>query len=1127
MPLAATSAYLSLRLVVGPAGCGDWPPSSLGHDRGRGRGVAQGRLGAVVALVLLPPIAAGLWLLATRRSTATSAFATAFASVILGAFAPVLLAWSSSSRCCWPSCAAGFAPTPSSSPWSRRRARALARPGRRGLVARRGRRGGLAQWGGSTPEPWQLALLHTGGAGSRWCGPACPLVASRSSRSCAGPRLGLGPRPAADPARARSCSPRPSSRRRSAWAPSRPASRAPASRSPCGPGTLLLPSLVVLVLSLARGLDGIRLSRGVRGGHRAPRHRWTSVTASVPRCSSSPPVASPGPGSAPCSPRGTTPGPPSRSQQAEGAFATRALFVSPGDRGAGYRFVGREAAEVVRPLPVVAEADGEVATRVSAALGDASAGPALFADTATDLLAVRTGVVPEVTRRLDATEGSTRVAPRDGWEMWRVSPTTGRRRARRAAAPAPRDPRRPARRDHRQHAGTRTTVDAPLGSRLVVAEPPRAEHATVTVDGVVLEPVGRRPRPPTPCPSARATSSSPSTTRRGGGTSAQVVAIACLAFLAVPLRSAGAPPGWVGDEPARGPRLRRLTAAPHRRSTRARRAPASTSPASPGSSSWGRRRGPGPRGHGPAARPRPRRRLGRAGDARRRQRPATRVTQICSGPSSPASRASLTSRCPPTSPRQPAPPTSPPSPPGAASPPRPRERPVLLEVDQAGTASAPLRGRARAPHRRGVASPWRSPAPRSGPRGRPTCVASSRRPAARRLRPLAPRGWRGPGRQERLVLTNPGANPVTADVTVHGDAGPLGDPAVETVAPGGGSASSSTPAGDEQHPAVHVRADGGGLTPRSPTPGSAAAPLGAETTGDRSPAPGRSTSCPAAVFGTGPTSLRVVVPGEQDAVVKVTVLAPRTVVPLTGESVLSVAPGASASSPSQGAGRHGCRRHPVRRPRRRLGVQPGRQRQGPGRVRLVGRGHRRCAGRWRRLPGVALVTRTLHLVSTGGSSTARGRQRHRRHPAQPDRGAPGRPRSPPSAPRAPRRCGCGAPAAAGCARRAHRHRGDCGDPVSLGREGRGPDASRPAPPSRTPVTVRHAVSRCLPHPPDPTHPGRPTRTAPSSMPAPPIRRPRQRGERSRAAWAPAVRGRGRCRGRSRAAVPRAALPPAR
>ena len=178
-------------------------------------------------------------------------------------------------------------------------------------------------------------------------------------------------------------------------------------------------------------------------------------------------------------------------EQAEGAFATRALFVSPGDRGAGYRFVGREASDVVRQLPAVAASDGSLAARISAVLGDGSAAPDLFADTATDLLAVRSGVVPEVTRRLDATEGLQRIAPRDGWEMWRVSPRAGEQ-----ALVAP--PRlRLETPDGAvlvtttgQHAGTDTTVEVPPGSRLVVAEPLGwADEAVVAVDGIRVEPV--------------------------------------------------------------------------------------------------------------------------------------------------------------------------------------------------------------------------------------------------------------------------------------------------------------------------------------------------------------------------------------------------------------------------------------------------------------------------------------------------------------------------------------------------------------------------------------------------------------------------------------------------------------
>ena len=233
-------------------------------------------------------------------------------------------------------------------------------------------------------------------------------------------------------------------------------------------------------------------------------------------------------------------------------------------------------------------------------------------------------------------------------------------------------------------------------------------------------------------------------------------------------------------------------------------------------------------------------------------------------------------------------------------------------------------------------------------------------------------GGAGPGRQERLVLTNPGANPVTADVTVHGDAGPLGDPAVETVAPGGRvSLLLDARFGEEQHPAVHVRADGGGLhATLTDTWVSGSTPLGAETT-TATAAPSTVHVVPAAVVGAGPTTLRVAVPGEQGAVVKVTVLAPDGLVPLTGESVLSVGAGAVGELALAGvpAGTDAVVIRadvPV--------VASVFSRVGPGTVpgeiawSVAGTGLRKVGGA--AFAPTPSVTRTLHLVSTGGSSTA-------------------------------------------------------------------------------------------------------------------------------------------------------------
>ncbi len=163
-------------------------------------------------------------------------------------------------------------------------------------------------------------------------------------------------------------------------------------------------------------------------------------------------------------------------------------------------------------------------------------------------------------------------------------------------------------------------------------------------------------------------------------------------------------------------------------------------------------------------------------------------------------------------------------------------------------------------------------------------------------------GGAGPGRQERLVLTNPGANPVTTDVTVHGTAGQLGDPVVETV-PSGGRVSVLLDAryGKEEQPVVHVRSDGGGVQATlTDTWVDGSTPLGADTTVAAAPPSGVQVVPGVVVDPTGTTSVRVAVPGDQDAVVRVSVLDRGGLVTWTGESVLSVTAGAVAELPLTG-----------------------------------------------------------------------------------------------------------------------------------------------------------------------------------------------------------------------------------
>jgi hypothetical protein len=495
MPLAATSAYLALRPMVAARPARGLAAFAWATTGVASTAVGQGRLGALVALVLLPPVACGLWLLATRRSTATSVFATAFAIIVLGAFAPVLAALASllvlviallRSRVRVHALGVAVIPVVVLGPWLVRAAEASWPV----LVAGVG----LAQWGGTVPAPWQLALLNPGGAGAPPWWAAVPLFAvavlalvrgrawgsaSSSLAILAALLLGLA-----------------------LVAPSVRLGTVPAGVDGAGEpitlwsGTVLLPFALVLVIAVGRGVDVIRLrppdaGRGLRAA------RWTTAwVAALAAGVSAGAVAWSTLGSelAPWS----DPRPAVAVEEADGAFATRALFVVPGDRGAGYRFVGREAADLVRPLPWVSDADGALAVRVSALLGDGSAGPELFADTATDLLAVRSGIAPEVSRRLDATKGLQRIAPRDGWEMWRVSPTGS---GQELVAPPRLRLETP---DGAllvattgQNAGTVTTVDVPEGSRLVVAEPLGwAEHAVVSVDGVTVAPeaTGEAPR---------------------------------------------------------------------------------------------------------------------------------------------------------------------------------------------------------------------------------------------------------------------------------------------------------------------------------------------------------------------------------------------------------------------------------------------------------------------------------------------------------------------------------------------------------------------------------------------------------------------------------------------------------
>ncbi len=151
------------------------------------------------------------------------------------------------------------------------------------------------------------------------------------------------------------------------------------------------------------------------------------------------------------------------------------------------------------------------------------------------------------------------------------------------------------------------------------------------------------------------------------------------------------------------------------------------------------------------------------------------------------------------------------------------------------------------------------------------------------------------GRQERLVLTNPSANPVTVDVTVHGTQGVVDSPnGRDLVVPAQGRATVllDSIAPTETAPAVHVIARGGvvhAVLNDYWLDGSV--PAGADDAA-RSAPPSREQVIPGAAV-RGAAAVRVAVPGGDEAVVQVRVLTPEGPRAVPGAGVVRVAGGST------------------------------------------------------------------------------------------------------------------------------------------------------------------------------------------------------------------------------------------
>ena len=162
-------------------------------------------------------------------------------------------------------------------------------------------------------------------------------------------------------------------------------------------------------------------------------------------------------------------------------------------------------------------------------------------------------------------------------------------------------------------------------------------------------------------------------------------------------------------------------------------------------------------------------------------------------------------------------------------------------------------------------------------------------------------GGAGVGRQERLVVANPGANAVAASIDVHGKAGVLPAASTRVTIPPGERVVRllDALAPSEASPAVHVRAADGVIVATLTEVSTSGTSSGGVDTMAVSPAAATRAVIPGVSVGAG-SVVRVVAPGQRPAVASVSVAGPQGLVALRGGSVLTVPAGGSVDLPLTG-----------------------------------------------------------------------------------------------------------------------------------------------------------------------------------------------------------------------------------
>ena len=507
-------------------------------------GLAQGRLTAVLAHVLLPFVLAGFVLAARRDGTYTAAFATALATAVMSAFVPLLLAVSMVVSLLLLVIGPGsrrlralvllVVPAALLGPWAVHfvddwRA-LLSGPG---LVV-----------SGPTPTPWMSALGLADAAGGPWPWLIAPVlvlgvlgyaVRSRSRAESVGLGVGallsvLGLAGALATARFTIGS------AETAVGVSAPAH--------LWSGPLLDLWLAGVLVGLVSGAPVVLRPL------RTPNRRWPFAAALVVAAVAVASVAAgavhwavTGTGSALSVGQATLPA--VAVEQGSSPTSNRLLQLSPGKGVVDFRIVGEEPGELLRDLDRAPDVDNAdlLATVGSVVGGRAALDTKALAGQGIGFVLARIEPDSTLARRLDAADGLSRLGTSGQGILWRVRPLP--------AAPGAVDVAVPSRVrlvDSAERvlaivptAGPHAAVDyaIPVGAadrKLVVAEPPEwSHHASVSIDGRRLLPLDGAVQPTYAVPPSGGHLTIDLAAAEPWWRLAQTLLLAFVVFMAVPL----------------------------------------------------------------------------------------------------------------------------------------------------------------------------------------------------------------------------------------------------------------------------------------------------------------------------------------------------------------------------------------------------------------------------------------------------------------------------------------------------------------------------------------------------------------------------------------------------------------